>query len=392
MNQRQYLLLTCVLLVAAVCSSCRESSTPPIQTSGTSTAPLAVEVARVVSKRLDVTFALPGELAPYEVVAVYPKVTAFVQWIGVDRGSHVKRGQTIARLEAPELMAQKGEAQARLQSAEAQLSSAQAKLASDDGTYQRLKAASATPGVVAGNDLLVAQKAAEADQAQVKAQQDNAAAARQALQSITEIAAYLEVKAPFDGIITERNVHPGALVGPAGTATTSVPMLRIETLSRLRLVVPVPEAYAAGVPEGTAVKFTVPAFPGEAFTGTIARVSHAVDVKTRTMPVELDVTNPSDRLDPGSFVQVLWPVRRSYPTLFVPTSAVVSTLQRTFVVRVQGGKADWVDVRTGVTAGNLTEVFGDLRARDEIILRGTDEVTPGTAVTTRTIPPGEPRR
>jgi membrane fusion protein, multidrug efflux system len=386
MNQPKRLLPVSALLIAAVCCSCRESSSPAVQTSSSSSAPLAVEVAKVVSKKLDVTVALPGELTPYEVVAIYPKVTAFVHWIGVDRGSRVKQGQTLARLEAPELVAQRAEAQAKLQSAEAQLASAQAKFASDESTYERLKAASATPGVVAGNDLLVAQKAAEADEAQVKAQQDNAAAARQALQSISEIAAYLEVKASFDGIVTERDVHPGALVGPAGAATASVPMLRVETLSRLRLVVPVPEVYAAGVPQGTAVKFTVPAFPGESFTGTIARVSHAVDVKTRTMPVELDVTNPSDRLDPGSFAQVLWPVRRPYPTLFVPSSAVASTLQRTFVVRVQGGKADWVDVRTGVTAGNLCEVFGDLRPGDEIVLRGTDEVTPGTAVTARTIP------
>ncbi len=386
MNQPKRLLLTCALLVAVVCASCRESSTPAVQSQSTSSAPLTVEVASVVSRKLDVTVPLPGELGPYEVVAIYPKVMAFVKWIGVDRGSRVKQGETIIRLEAPELMAQKAEAQAKLQSAEAQLASAQAKLASDEGTYQKLNAAAATPGVVAGNDLLVAQKAAEADQAQVKAQQDNARAAQQALQSIAEITGYLEVRAPFDGIITERNVHPGALVGPAGTASVSMPMVRIETLSRLRLVVPVPEAYAAGVPLGITVKFTVPAFPGETFGGTIARISHAVDVKTRTMPVEMDVMNPPRRLDPGSFSQVLWPVRRPYPTLFVPSSAVASTLQRTFVVRIQNGKADWVDVKTGVTADNLIEVFGDLRAGDEIILRGTDEIRSGTAITTRTIP------
>lgn len=382
MNARR-LVLTGALLVATVCSSCRELSTSTMNTQGNASTTPTVEVTKVVSKTLKFTDRLPGELAPYEVVAIYPKVTAFVKWIGVDRGSRVKQGETIVRLEAPELMAQKAEAQAKLQSAEAQLASAQAKLASDEGTYQRLKAASATPGVVAGNDLIVAQKAAEADEAQVKAQQDSAGAARQALQSIAEIAAYLEVKAPFDGIITERNVHPGALVGPAAAASVSVPMVSIETLSRLRLVVPVPEAYAAGVPLGMTVKFTVPAFPGETFSGTIARIAHAVDVKTRTMPVEMDVMNPSGRLDPGSFSQVLWPVERQYPTLFVPSSAVASTLQRTFVVRVQNGKADWVDVRTGVTTGNLTEVFGDLRAGDEIVLRGTDEIRPGTAVATR---------
>src|SRR6185437_10924898 len=135
--------------------------------------------------------------------------------------------------------------------------------------------------------------------AQVKAGQDNVSAAKQSLQSISEIEGYLQVRAPFDGVVTERNVHPGALVGPAGAAAGAVPMLRIETLSRLRVVVPVPETYAAGVPAGTKVEFTVPAFPGRTFSGKIARISHSLDEKTRTMPVELEVSNIKGELSPG---------------------------------------------------------------------------------------------
>ncbi|HZP01924.1 MAG TPA: efflux RND transporter periplasmic adaptor subunit [Terriglobia bacterium] len=358
-------------------SSCRKSSGPAASEQKRLRAPLSVDVVKVVSKKLSTTVRLPAELLPYEVVSIYPKVTAFVKWIGVDRGSRVKQGEVIARLEAPELMAQKAEAESRFESAVAQLASARAKLASDEGTYLRLKAAAATPGVVAGNDLLVAEKLAEADRAQVKTQQDNAVAAEQALHAIAEIAAYLEIKAPFDGIVTERNLHPGALVGPAEAASATLPLVRIETLSRLRLVVPVPENYAAGVAPGATVQFTVPAFPDKMFSGKIARISHSIDQSTRTMPVEVDVLNPSGQLDPGSFSEVLWPVGRSYPTLFVPASAVTSTLQRTFVIRVQDGKADWVDVKTGVTTGGLTEVFGNLHENDLIILRGTDEILPG---------------
>src|SRR5207244_13602658 len=175
----------------------------------------------------------------------------FVKSIDVDRGSRVRSGQLIIRLEAPELVSQRAEAQSKLQAAEAQLAAAQAKVASGENTYQHLKAAAATPGVVAGNDLFISEKAAEADRAQVKALQENVGAARQALQAVTETEAYLQVKAPFDGFVTERNVHPGALVGPAGVTGAALPMVRIETLSRLRLIVPVPENYAAGVPEGT---------------------------------------------------------------------------------------------------------------------------------------------
>jgi len=190
----------------------------------------------------------------------------------------------------------------------------------------------------------------------------------------------LQVKAPFDGVVTERNVHPGALVGPAGAPGSAVPMLRIETLSRLRVVVPVPQTYTAGVPKGTKVEFSVPAYPGRTFSGTIARIAHSVDEKTRTMPVELEAANVKGELSPGTFSDVLWPVRRSYPTLFVPTSAVANTLERVFVVRIRDGKSEWVDVKGGATADKMTEVFGDLHEGDMVAVRGTDELRPGTSV------------
>jgi membrane fusion protein, multidrug efflux system len=159
-----------------------------------------------------------------------------------------------------------------------------------------------------------------------------------------------------------------------------IPMLRIETLSRLRVVVPVPETYAAGVPEGFKVEFTVPAFPNRTFSGAIARIAHSVDEKTRTMPVELEVANTRGELSPGTFSDVLWPVRRSYPTLFVPTSSVATTLERVFVVRIRDSKSEWVDVKTGATIDKMTEVFGDLQAGDSVAVRGTDELRPGTSV------------
>ncbi len=339
-----------------------------------------VQVTKVIAQKLAMKVHLPGEIEPYEVVAVFPKVTGFVKSISVDRGSHVKAGERVALLEAPELIAQRSEAQSKLQGAQAHLAAAEAKVASDEGTYEHLKAAAATPGVVAGNDLFVAQKALDADRAQVKAQEDNVGAAQQALQAVAQTEAYLQVKAPFDGVVTERNVHPGALVGPAGASGGGAPMLRIETLSRLRVVVPVPQAYAAGVPEGTKVEFTVPAYPGRTFSGTIARIAHSVDEKTRTMPVELEAANVKGELSPGTFSDVLWPVRRSYPTLFVPTSSVANTLERVFVVRVRDGKSEWIDVKTGATADKMTEVFGDLHEGDTVAIRGTDELRPGTSV------------
>ena len=164
-------------------------------------------------------------------------------------------------------------------------------------------------------------------------------------------------------------------------------MLRVVRNDRLRLVVPVPQAYAGGVKEGTSVSFGVPEFPGQVFTGTIARIAHTVDVKTRTMAVELDVTNADGRLASGTFCQVRWPVHRPVPSLFVPSRSVASTTDRTFVVRVRNGKVDWVDVQTGLTSGPLIEVFGDLKAGDEVAARGTDEIKTGTDVRTKPVKP-----
>src|SRR5437764_2741913 len=152
-----------------LCSSCGSNANSAAQNINAQ-APAAptVEVVKVGSRKLAITVRLPGELQPYEVVAAYPKVTAFVESIRVDRGTVVKSGQLMVRLTAPELVAQRAEAQSRLQQAEAQRVEAEAKLASDDGTYQRLKKAAGTPGVVAGNDLEIAKKAVDGDLARVQ--------------------------------------------------------------------------------------------------------------------------------------------------------------------------------------------------------------------------------
>jgi membrane fusion protein, multidrug efflux system len=386
MTQARIPLILILCTTLSFCSSCGTNSGSSTSAQGSVSPTPTVEVAKVTSKKLSIATRLPGELQAYEGVAVFPKITAYVDSISVDRGSRVKAGQLMARLVAPEVAAQRAEAQSKLQAAEAQRAEAEAKLASDQSTYERLKSASATPGVVAGNDLEIAQKGAEADRARLEALRESAEAAKSALKSVTEIEGYLQVRAPFDGIVTERNVHPGSLVGPATSSSgAAMPMLRVEKTARLRLVVPVPEKYATGINVGSKVEFSVLAFPSQTFAGTIARVAHSVDVKTRTMPVELDVNNSDGRLSSGMFPEVLWPVRRTEPTLFVPTSAVARTTEATFVIRIQGGNTEWVNVQTGELDGKSIEVFGGLHEGDEVAVRGTDELRAGTHVVTKQV-------
>lgn len=390
-SSRERLGLGAALLLMAAAAACARGAGATEKSTTASTAtpagPVSIDVVRVVAQPLNVQLSLPGELAAFQSVAIYPRVTGFVKTVRVDRGSHVRAGEVIAMLDAPELAAQRSEAQSKLQSAEAQLLAVRAKAEADKSTSEKLKAAAATPGVVAGNDLLVAEKAAEASQNQVAVGQQNVEAARQALRAVGDLEAYLRVTAPFDGVITERNIHPGALVGPSSGGGAAIPMLRVVDNHRLRLVVAVPEAYSADIKSGAAIPFAVSAYPGQTWSGTVARVAEAIDVNTRTMAVELDVDNKDGRLAPGTFCQVRWPVHRSAPSLFVPSGSVASTTDRTFVVRVRDGKAEWVDVKTGLTAGVLVEVFGNLQSGDEVAGRGTDELRPGMEVKAKVAKP-----
>jgi membrane fusion protein (multidrug efflux system) len=372
-----------IALAASMAAACgRGDSASRAAPVTTAAGPVAIDVVRVVEQSLDVPLSLPGELTAFQSVAMFPRVTGFVKAVNVDRGSKVRTGDLLVSLEAPELVAQRSEAQSKVQAAEAQLSAARSKADADKSTFDRLKSAAQTPGVVAGNDVVIAEKTADASASQVLAAQQSVEAARQALNAIRDMEGYLRVTAPFAGVVTERNVHPGALVGPASGAGAT-PLLQLVDANRLRLVVPVPEAYTAEMKRGAGISFTVAAYPGQSFSGTIARVAETVNVTTRTMAVELDVANGDGRLAPGTFCQVRWPVRRAGPSLFVPSTSVASTTDRTFVIRIRNGKTEWIDVRTGLTSEALVEVFGDLRPGDEIAERGTDELRPGTDVRPR---------
>ncbi len=341
-----------------------------------------VEVVPVASQKLATVFTLPAQLVPFQTVDIYPRVTGFMDMIRVDRGSRVHKGELIIRLSAPELVAQRAQAESALRAAESQLTSAQAKLTSDKGTYLHMASAAKTPGVVAENDVMVASQTVSADAGQVQSAENNVAAARDALRSVAQLESYLNIYAPFDGIVTTRNLHPGALVGPASGPSGTMPIVQIVDSGHLRLVVPVPEAYVGEMQVGQQVAFTVPAHPGETFHAPITRISREVDLNTRTMPVELDVHSADGRLSPGSFSSVQWPVHRAAPTMFVPVTAVTNDQQRTFVERVRNGKAEWVDVVTGVGVSGNIEVFGDIKAGDEVIRNATDAIRPGQQVKT----------
>jgi len=319
---------------------------------------------------------LPGELVPYMSVSLHAKVAGFVDRVFVDRGSVVKQGELLVELNAPELKAQIAEAESRVQVAEAERVQAEAQLSAATSTRDRLKKAAETPGAVAGNEVIQADKQVDAAQALVRARAEAGRAAQSAVQAHRDMEAYLKISAPFDGVVTERTVHPGALIGP-GVDTV---LLVLAQTSRLRLVVSVPEEAAGSVTNGTRVVFHVPAYPDRNYSGVVARSAHALDQKTRSLSVELDVANRDGALLPGMYPTVSWPIRSAHPALLVPRTSVVTTTERTFVIVDRDGRAAWVDVRTGATERDQVEVSGDLKPGDRVVRRATDELREGSRI------------
>ncbi len=336
------------------------------------------DLAPVVSKPVSRAVELPGEFLPFLSVSLHAKVPSYVDQVLVDRGSVVKEKDLLVEMSAPEMAAQIAEAQSKVQAAAADRLQAEAQLAAAQSTYDRMKMAAETPGAIAGNELIQAEKQMDAAKSLLNSRVQTSRAAEAAVQALQDLQGYLKILAPFDGVVTERMVHPGALVGPGNDAA----LLTIQQVSHLRLVVPVPEEDVSGIMNGASVPFQVPAWPGRTYSGTIARISHALDQRTRTMAIELDVMNRDGSLAPGMYPTVNWPVRRSRPSLFVPQTSVVTTTERTFVIRDQNGHAAWVDVKKGVTEGDLVEVLGNLRQGDQVVRRATDEMREGTPVQT----------
>jgi membrane fusion protein (multidrug efflux system) len=337
------------------------------------------DLAPVISKPVSRTVDLPAEISPYLSVSLHAKVGGYVERVLVDRGSVVKEGELLLNLTAPEMDAQIAEAESRYQAAEADRLQAQAQLAAAQSTYERTQEAAKTPGAIAGNDLIQAQKQVEAVQALVNSREKAGGAAQSAINALKVMQAYLKITAPFDGVITDRLVHPGALVGPPSDPS----LLVMQQVSHLRVVVPVPEEDVGGIVRGASVDFTVPAYPRRVYAGKIARISEALDQKTRTMPVELDVMNRDGTLAPGMYPSVKWPVRSPGAELWVPRTSVVTTTERTFVIRDHDGHAEWVDVKKGVAEGDLVEVLGNLKAGDMVVRRANDELREGTALQSR---------
>jgi RND family efflux transporter MFP subunit len=408
-SNRTLTLLSLVLLgSASFFTACTLSNSDQAKHSpaaeSSSQAPL-LKTTQVVAECLQRQIRVPAELLAFRDVPIYPKVQGFVQTMRVDRGTVVSKGQVLVEIIAPELEANLHEAegkfdaarsslletQSKIESLVSQKKEAEAKLEADEANYKRILHAAQTVGAIAPSDIEVAEKTVQGDRAHVHSaaqlvlaarselisQRGRVKASEQALVSMREMESYLTVRAPFDGIISERNVHEGSLVS---SSPSNPAMVRIQDTSRLRLLIPVPESAITGITPGTAMAFTVPAFVGKSFQATVSRISHAVDRKTRTMLVEADVANKSGELEPGMYAEVTWEMKRPYNTLFVPSSAVTTIEDKPCVVVIRNNRTEVTEVSLGQTMGTFMEVVGNLREGDQVALQASDDMVSGTPV------------
>jgi RND family efflux transporter MFP subunit len=318
-------------------------------------------LATAEQQSVEQVYKLPAQLAAYQEVSIFPKVNGYVKNVLVDIGSHVSAGQLLMVLEDPELE------QAAAQAREKYYQTVSSYTISREN-YERLKQAARTPGAISPMDLATASSKSEADSALCNAE-------KAAWQQQQVMLAYLKVTAPFKGVITQRNVHPGALV--SAEARDGKPMLELKEVDHLRLQVSIPENMAGTLRGNDTISFYLSSFPGKRFVGHIARKAMNINQQYRSEPVELDVFNSDEKLAPGMYADVLFDSKGNPNALAVPRTAVVTSTERKYVILVRDGKTVKVDVTTGNEGGSRVEVLGGLKPGDQVVANANDEIKEG---------------
>ncbi|MBA4167631.1 MAG: efflux RND transporter periplasmic adaptor subunit [Chitinophagaceae bacterium] len=328
----------------------------------------SIPVTEVISAQkghLSSTLQIPGELIAYQQVDLYAKITSFVKTLKVDVGSEVRTGQLLAVLEAPEINSQLSGAQSRLQSLEAVYMASKS-------NYSRLVETSKTPGTISPNDLDMALSRTKSDSAQLQS-------AKAAFAEVGQNKNYLEIRAPFNGVITARNVSAGAYVGPSGKGS-ELPMFTLQEQKHLRLTVAVPELYTSYLTSKGEVAFSVRSMPGEKFTAKVNRLAGALDLRLRSEKIEMDITNNDKKLLPGMVAEINIPLPGKDSAFIVPASALVKSSEKLAVIKVENGKAKWVTVSKGRDADGKTEVYGDIKTGDTLVANANEEVRDGSII------------
>ncbi|WP_175758169.1 efflux RND transporter periplasmic adaptor subunit [Burkholderia ambifaria] len=330
---------------------------------------LPVTVIQPGAAPADQTLTLPGAVTPYAEASIYARTSGYIAHWSADIGTHVKAGQTLAQITAPDLDAQ-------LRQARADAATAQANYDYAKSTAQRWQDMLKTQSVSQQDtDTKVADM--NAKRAMLSSAQANAA-------HLNELVSFESVTAPFDGVITARNVDVGTLVtagGTPGSPGLSGELFHLEQTDTLRVFVDVPQDNAAGVSTGTAVYLTTQQYPGRRFAAHVARSAGAIDPVTRTLRVEIDVDNRDGALLPGAYAQAHLLVPSAAPAFELPVSALLYRPNGVTVATVDAnGRTALKTVQIGRDFGTHVEIVAGLGATDRVIDNPGDSIANGETV------------
>src|SRR5579862_1253968 len=391
------MLLAGLLSISAGCSHEKGLSAAPIAANP----PVTVAVTAVVRTDLSQDLRVAAEFRPFQEIDVHAKVAGFVKNIYVDVGDRVKRGQTLAILEVPELRDELAQVSASARQSEQEVERAQHELkrAEADHTvahlnYSRLEAVTkARPELIAQQEVDDAQGRDESAEAQVAAAKSGLAAAQEHVREaaanrerVQALLDYTRITAPFDGVITSRYADTGAMLA-AGTSSEqqALSLVKLSQNGLLRLEIPIPESDVSLVHLGKKVSVEVQALK-KTFQGTVARFSDKVDSATRTMMTEVDVPNPKLELIPGMYAYVDFPVVDAQGALAAPTQAISRTGSKGVAYRVNS--TNQIEIRP-VTLGEETrsqvEILSGLSEGDQVVVGNTSLLRDGQIVAPKII-------
>jgi RND family efflux transporter MFP subunit len=336
-----------------------------------------VRVEQVTQQQGNLHVSLPGTTLAFEAANIYARASGYVLKRYVDIGDHVKAGQLLAEITAPEVEAQVAQYQNNLQQAQATQRQNEAQRASTQVTSKRIS--------ILAKEGWATQELGDTDWYNYQAQhhattaaQYNAAAIEQQLKYYNQQKIYQQVVAPFDGVVTQRNIDVGSLITADAAGGSS--MFSMTHSDVIRVWVYVPQDDAFGVKPGVEAVIRVPTMPNLTFHGTVTRIANALQPGTRTLLTEIDIPNPDGALQPGVYCTVELKIPRKSPALIVPASAIIFNQNGMQVAVVENGIAHLRKIAITTDYGTEVEVSEGVKDGDKVVLQPPVNLADGNKV------------
>jgi membrane fusion protein, multidrug efflux system len=333
-----------------------------------------VAIVHPQAEKPDEELVLPGSLLAFAESPIYARTSGYlVRWYK-DIGSRVHEGDLLATIDAPEVDQELNQTRAARQQIVAQLELAK----SSAERWENLRK----------SDSVSAQEADQQTSAYKQAQA-NLAAADANVRRLEQLENFKKVYAPFSGVITKRNVDPGALIN-AGAGASGRELFDIARIDPLRVYTSVPQAYAPFIKVGGQTTVTLQEFPGQKFLGKIARTAESIDPNTRTLLTEVDVSNKDGRLLPGSFGEVHFAVGSNVNKVTVPVNAMLFRAEGPRLAVVdENHKIQLRPINIGRDYGTSLEILGGVSTEDNIVINPPDSLQEGQGVNIASVQPGQ---